>query len=55
LKAEYKKVNADSQRAVWFTFCKFLAATLGEPNTPWKEDVVLLISGAKDYQEVLNG
>lgn len=38
----------------WYKFASLLNHTLGEPDAQWKEEIVLLLQGKKDYLEVLN-
>lgn len=55
IKESYLYAAPEMHGHLWYKFGFTLQTALGDPDVAWKEDVVSLIQGTKDYQEVLGG
>jgi hypothetical protein len=54
IKQSYLFAAPEMHSAWWFQFSKALNSTFGEPDTDWKNEIVVLVSGTKNYQEILD-
>lgn len=54
IKSSFLYAAPEMYQEWWYKFGLLLNDVLGEPDTKWKEDVVSLVQGKKDYLEVLN-
>jgi len=57
IKKAYKVTAPEAVRQIeqlWFALGTSLNEELGEPDAPWKEDVIALVQGQKDYKDILD-
>lgn len=43
----------EAEGQYWFFFASALKEHLGEPDVQWKQDIIELLQGKKDYLEIL--
>jgi len=54
IQESYPYTAPESVGDLWFRFATTLNVTLGDPDSKWKEEIADVMSGKKDYLEVLN-
>jgi hypothetical protein len=52
--ADFDENDQAIVNSFWYRFAYFVERYLGEPDTKWKEEVADVMTGKKDYLEVLN-